>query len=162
MFLPMLAGAGLGAGLAASGTLGATAAAMVGLGTMATLSAGQSAYQYAEAQEDALHAQANQRRLANEQNERLEKRRIERLLAMQRVATAGSGITFEGSPFQVSLDTAYQYEVDRSIRQFNSEIDQSRLRSEGDLSMMHGRSQLLNSLMGAGIQAYDRVERYSR
>lgn len=108
MFLPMIAGAGLGAGLAASGTLGATAAAMVGLGAMSTLSAGQSAYQQAEYNADVAQKQAEEKRIANEYNETLQRRRIERLLSLQKVATAGSGITFEGSPMQVSLDTAYQ------------------------------------------------------
>jgi predicted lipid-binding transport protein (Tim44 family) len=162
MFLPMIAGAGLGAGLSSAGVLGATSAAMVGLGAMSTLSAGMSSYQQSEFNADVAKKQAEQKRQANEYNETLQRRRVERLLSMQKVAAAGSGIAYEGSPLAVSLDTAYQYEIDKGLRKYNSEVEATKLENESELSMMYGRSQLLNSLLSAGVQAYDRVDRYAQ
>lgn len=158
----MLAGAGLGAGLSSSGVLGATSAAMVGLGTMSTMSAGMSAYQQAEYNSNIAQKQAEQKRQVNDYNENLQRKRVESLLSMQKVATAGSGITFEGSPMAVSLDTAYQYEIDKRLREYNAEVEATALENQSELSMMYGRSSLFNSLLGAGIGAYDRVDRYAQ
>lgn len=159
MFLPMIAGAGLGAGLSAGGVLGATSAAAVGLGTMATLSAGLSSYQQGKANSDIAKQQALEKQAAYNQNESLQRRRISQLLSAQRAASAASGITFEGSPLLTSLDTAYQFQLDSNIRKFNSDIGVNQSLNEAELSMLYGRSQLINSLFSAGANAFDTIEK---
>lgn len=162
MFLPMIAGAGLGAGLSAGGVLGATSAAAVGFGAMSTLSAGLSAYQQGKANSDIYKQQALEKQSAYNLNESLQRRRINQLLSAQRAASAASGITFEGSPLFTALDTAYQYQLDKNIRKYNSDINVNQSLNESELSMLYGRSQLINSLFNTGARAYDQVERYGK
>lgn len=161
MFVPAIVGAAAG-GLSALGGIGATTASLIGLTTMATLSAGLSSYQQGRYNQLVARQEAQQRQTANNLNENLHRKRLNQLLAYQRAATGANGITFSGSPVAVAQDSIYQYELDKSIRQYNADIDSTRLLNQGELSMMQGRSALTNSLLQAPLQAFDTYQRYSK
>lgn len=158
----MILGAGLGTGLAASGAMGATAAAMTGLGAMATLAQGVSSYQQGEYNQKVMEQQADAKQLANKANESVYKKRITALLGRQRAGFVANGITFEGSPMEMMLDSAYQYEVDKSIRKFNSDTEASYYRNKGEMSMMEGRANLFNSFLSTGVSTFDRMDQYAK
>jgi hypothetical protein len=96
---------------------------------------------------------------AQEENLR---RRAERLLSTQRVATAASGIEMSGSPMQAMADTYFSLEKDVAMLQYASTIEQTAKQAEIDLTRLQGRAgasaQRINaysSLLGGAVSTYE-------
>ncbi len=152
----------MGAGLAGAGVLGPTSAALVGLSTFGTLAGGIQAYQTGQRNQDALNQAAKDRERANTLNEARHRDQTERLMALQRATIGASGITASGSPMSVLMDTAHQYEIDKSIRLFNSSVDATRQRNQGEMEDYQGRMNLFNSFINSGVNAYGMTSLFER
>lgn len=64
-----------------------------------------------------------------------------RLIASQRVATAGSGIIMSGSPLEAMADAYFGLEKDAARIQYASDIEQLDKESEATLTRVQGRAQ---------------------
>lgn len=149
-FLAPLIGAGLGTGLAVSGATGATAAAVIGLGTTAMLGQGISSYQQGEYNAKVLRQQAEANQMAQQANEAIQKRKLEAGLARNRALVGASGIEFMGSPLAVEINNLYEYEQELMAQRYNANVQNMRLRSEANLSSMQGTAALGTSLFRTG------------
>jgi hypothetical protein len=152
MLLPLAGGLAAGGG-AALGGINAGLSSAIGLMTAGTLFSGVSAYQQGEYNKKVAEQQAEATIRAAEINERKYQREYEQVAAYQRAATGAMGLGLSGSPLQVMIDSAYQYELDRGIRRYNAQIGAQQYEAEGKLAAMRGRSGLLGSLLEAGGRA---------
>ena len=148
--VPLLAGAG--AGLATAG-LGTGAAIAIGLSTLATVGAGVSAWQQGKYNAAVLEQQAEATRRANLLDEETRNRDFQRLEATNIVRTLAGGVALTGSPLNVLISNAYDFERDRNIRRYNSDISAGQSINQARQSRNIGTGQLLGSLISAGGNA---------
>lgn len=80
---------------------------------------------------------------AARRNAELEKYKTERrkkqMLSHQKALYAKAGVKFEGSPLEVLADTAAQYDLDKSIINYNSNVAYSRNMYEANFQRYAGK-----------------------
>lgn len=119
-----------------------------------TLMQGAAGYQQGQYNAKVYEQQAEETRLAAQVNERNQRRAAEKALASQRASLLASGIQMNGSPLEVLIDLAHEYDVDKSIRLNNAAAEQARLRSQASMSRLMGRNALTTSLLTAAGQGF--------
>ena len=100
---------------------------------------GKSAAAAAKVNAQIAEREADQRRTAGRlEAERMRRERI-RLAAAQRAGYAKSGVTSEGTPLQVMIQSAAEEELNAQLTQYNYEIGAQRSESEASLYRFGGK-----------------------
>jgi len=94
--------------------------------------------------------QATQVRRASEFEIQKLKREKSQHLARQRVVTAKSGLELSGSPLEVLIDSATQFELDIAREKYNTMSQISSLQFESDYQKRMGKAKLQSSYLAAG------------
>jgi predicted lipid-binding transport protein (Tim44 family) len=160
MLLPVVGGLAAGGGAALGGVSAGMAAGM-GLMTMATLASGVSQYQQGKYNAQVAEQQATAAERANQINEDARLRELKTLQGYQRAATGAAGYAMTGSPLEVMIDSTYQYELDRGLRRYNTDVEAQQMRARGRLAKQQGRMGLVGSILESGGQAFDLYNRYT-
>lgn len=79
-----------------------------------------------------------------------QRRRVNLLMGSQRAATAGSGVTAEGSPLLVMSDTAAQGEYDAELIRYGGEVGATQDFAQAAADRVAARQARLGSYFGAG------------
>lgn len=87
---------------------------------------------------------------------------VQRVLGSQRAGYAGSGVTMEGTPLNVAMDTATQGEIDRLAIVYGGDVKQAGLDSEkattrfrGQMAESGAQLQMTKTILGGASQQYD-------
>tara|TARA_R110000803_G_scaffold158366_1_gene222652 strand:- start:1886 stop:2374 length:489 start_codon:yes stop_codon:yes gene_type:complete len=115
--------------------------ALVAMGTSTALSA-YGSIQSGKAQQDELNRQAEEEKIAAEGRELERKQQLNRVLAANAVSQSMSGITGEGTPASIALESAKQIGSSEGMINLSEKLKRAQLRRQG-----------ANARSGAGIQA---------
>lgn len=129
-----------------------TTTALLALGLTA---AGQITEGYQQAQAAEYNAAvARQKAQAARKAGKLEADRIrkqrERLTGRQKALYAKAGVTFSGSPMEVMIDSATNYEMDALITEYNYEVEARQSESQAQISNWRAKTYRSNSWKRAG------------
>lgn len=109
--------------------------------------------QAAEAQEIELEQQAEQERISAESRELQRRQRLNKVLAANVVSQAAGGITGEGTPQSIALESAKQASVSEGINNLSDRLKQAQLKRRAknvsSLGTTQAASTLLNSVASA-------------
>ena len=100
-------------------------------------SVGVSAYgqvQAGKAQEDALQEQARQEKIAAESRELERKQELNKVLAANAASASMSGITGEGTPASISLESAKQIGASEGMINLSERLKRAQLRRQGQMA----------------------------
>ena len=130
--------------VAAAAILAAVASAA---GTVVSADASRKAANYnADVAEQNAIAIKNQ----NEVNEQAHRDNIRKILSSQRALYGRSGVTMEGSPLLVQLDTAEQGELDALAIRYGGDVAAAKERSTANLYRMQGSQATTIGAINAG------------
>lgn len=141
---------GIGAGAATAGSIGTTAAVAAGLGSAALLGQGVSSYNQGKYNSKVLQQQAESTQIAQQMNEKIQRRQFNTGLASNRAAVGASGIEFSGSPLEVEINNIFEFEQDLLAQRYNANVQSAQARSQAKLARMGGNAALGTSLLKAG------------
>jgi hypothetical protein len=128
MCAPMLALGVLSAGMSAIGAIQAG---------NAQSQAAKTQQAQAQAQSELQHRQAVIQQTTAQYEERQKGEQADTLMAQQRNAFAGTGLTLDGSPTDVMIDSHREAALDVEAIQWNSRLKASNLDFEGGISSMN-------------------------
>jgi|TARA_R110000764_G_scaffold100601_1_gene185646 hypothetical protein len=115
-------------------------------------SVGVSAYgqvQAGKAQEDALQEQARQEKIAAESRELERKQELNRVLAANAASASMSGITGEGTPASISLESAKQIGASEGMINLSEKLKRAQLRRQGANARSAANIGALSSTLGS-------------
>ena len=150
--VPLIAGAGAGLASASAG-LGTGAAVAIGLSTLGTVGAGVSAMQQGKYNAAVMEQQAEAARRSNLLDEETRRREFTQAEATNIARTLAGGVALTGSPLNVMMSNAYNFERDRIIRRYNVEIGANQAENRANQFRREGIGQLLGSIIGAAGNA---------
>lgn len=101
----------------------------------------------AEGEEEALERQAEQEKIAAEGRELQRRQEVNKLLAANAVSLASSGITGEGTPQSISLESAKAVSVSEGLEVLSDRLRESQLRRQGRNIASQGRAQAASTLL---------------
>lgn len=124
--------------------------AMVVTATSATISA-RGQYIAGRIQEDELKRQAEQEKLAAQSRELQRRQELNRALAANVVGFGQMGITGEGTPASIALESAKQAGISEGALSLTEKLRQAQLRRQGSAAGQIGALQAASTLLqGAG------------
>ena len=94
--------------------------------------------------------QALQARYAGEQAARTQRERGRRILGMQRSIAAGAGVTPEGSPLLVMMDTAAESELEAQKALYTGQVQADTARAQAVYARWQGQQAARGAQIGAG------------
>jgi len=95
-----------------------------------------------------LESQARQAQAANAANETIEGERTAEMLSTLRAAAFAGGTSLAGAPMVAAQDIQRKYLRDKTIRQYNVNVESEALRSQGRIAQLEGTAGLLGGLSG--------------
>ena len=123
--------------VAALATIGggsaAVGGALVAVGASTALSA-YGAIESGKAQQEALERQAEEEKIAAEGRELERKQQLNRVLAANAVSASMSGITGEGTPASISLESAKQIGSSEGMINLSEKLKRAQLRRQGAMA----------------------------
>ena len=105
-------------------------------------------------QEQEFERQAEQEKIAAEGRELQRRQQLNKVLAANISAMSDSGMSGEGTPASLSLESAKQASVSEGIESLSDKLKQAQLRRQGKNAAAMGRIQATSTLINAGAQAY--------
>ena len=138
--------AGVSTFTAAAATIGATAA--VGTGVIS----GRSQYVAGKTQEIELNRQAEEERIAAQSRELQRREELNRALAANVVGQSMSGISGEGTPASIALESAKKAGLSESTIGLSEKLKQAQLRRQGKSAKQAGYLQAASTLLKTGGQ----------
>jgi len=121
-------------------------------------SVGVSAYgqvQAGKAQEDALQEQARQEKIAAESRELERKQELNKVLAANAASASMSGITGEGTPASISLESAKQIGASEGMINLSGKLKRAQLRRQGANARSAANIEALGSTLGSANTLFD-------
>jgi len=142
-------------------TIAAAAAGGAGLvGFKGSMASAKAAQQVGEYNTKVAEAEAKLLQRKKTQEEAVLRKQSDRLIGMQRVATAKSGIQMSGSPLQALADAYFNTELDAiniqqasKIEQFAKTAEANLARAEGNARRTAYRTQAYTTLLSAGKES---------
>lgn len=101
----------------------------------------------AEAQSNELERQADQEKIAAEGRELQRRQRLNKILSANIVSLSGSGISGEGSPQSISLESAKQASVSEGLTSLSDKLKQAQLRRQAKNVRSLGGIQAASTLL---------------
>ena len=140
--------------VAALATIGggsaAVGGALVAVGASTALSA-YGAIESGKAQQEALERQAEEEKIAAENRELQRKQELNRVLAANAVSASVSGITGEGTPASIALESAKQIGSSEGMINLSEKLKRAQLRRQGQMARGTAGIQAASTLLsGAG------------
>ena len=140
--------------VAALATIGggsaAVGGALVAVGASTALSA-YGAIESGKAQQEALERQAEEEKIAAEGRELERKQQLNRVLAANAVSASMSGITGEGTPASIALESAKQIGSSEGMINLSEKLKRAQLRRQGQMARGTAGIQAASTLLsGAG------------
>lgn len=141
--------------------IAAAAAAGAGLvGYKGNMASAKAAKQIGEYNAKVAEAEAKLLQRKKTQEEGILRRQSDRLIGMQRVATAKSGIQMSGSPLQALADAYFNTELDAiniqqasKVEQFAKTAEANLARAEGNARSTAYKTQAYTTLLSAGKES---------
>lgn len=124
--------------------------AVVGTGVISAAQQKKSA----KAQEIELEKQAEEERLSAEGRELERRQRLNKALAANVVSMAAGGITGEGTPQSIALESAKQVSLSEGINQLSDRLKQAQLKRQAKNVSATGTTQAASTLLSTATSAY--------
>lgn len=121
-------------------------------------SVGVSAYGQIEAgkaQQEALERQAEEEKIAAESRELERKQQLNRVLAANAVSASMSGITGEGTPASISLESAKQIGASEGMINLSEKLKRAQLRRQGAMARTTANIGATSTILGSAQTLYD-------
>ena len=115
----------------------AVGGALVAVGASTALSA-YGAIESGKAQQEALERQAEEEKIAAEGRELERKQQLNRVLAANAVSASMSGITGEGTPASIALESAKQIGASEGMINLSDKLKRAQLRRQGTMAKRSG------------------------
>lgn len=85
----------------------------------------------------------------------------ENLSSTQKAAYAKAGVTLSGSPLEVMLQSATNFEMDKATAKYNAESKANMLRYEGKVAKASGKFNAAKILMGSAVNTAGSIPTHS-
>ena len=102
-----------------------------------------------KAQQEALERQAEEEKIAAEGRELQRKQELNRVLAANAVSASMSGITGEGTPASISLESAKQIGSSEGMINLSEKLKRAQLRRQGAMARSAANIQATSTLLKA-------------
>lgn len=146
-----------GGGMSASGILGLIG---TGVSAISSIMKGSSQKEMAEYNAKVAEAEGVAKENAAAYEERMFQRKMDRLLAGQRVGYAKSGVVNEGTPLLVMQDTVGQGEMDSQAILYGGAVGKSRALSQASMYRLYGEQAEAEGWLGAGTSLLSGAANY--
>ena len=100
-----------------------------------------------KAQQESLERQAEEEKIAAEGRELQRKQELNRVLAANAVSASMSGITGEGTPASISLESAKQIGTSESMINLSEKLKRAQLRRQGQMARTTANIQATSTLL---------------
>jgi hypothetical protein len=110
------------------------------MGAMGQAEAGREANKAEQFNAGVLRANAQAVKTSNEFDIMQQKKVQRRFGSAQQAGYAKAGVKLEGSPLEVMIDTAAQFELDQYISKWNAQTQSSQLQNEADQRIKTGKA----------------------
>ena len=121
-------------------------------------SVGVSAYGQIEAgkaQQEEFERQAEEEKIAAESRELERKQQLNRVLAANAVSASMSGITGEGTPASISLESAKQIGSSEGMINLSEKLKRAQLRRQGAMARTTANIGATSTILGSAQTLYD-------
>jgi hypothetical protein len=110
--------------------------------------------QSGKAQQESLERQAEEEKIAAEGRELQRKQELNRVLAANAVSASVSGITGEGTPASISLESAKQIGTSEGMINLSEKLKRAQLRRQGAMARSTANIQATSTLLSGAAKAY--------
>jgi hypothetical protein len=110
--------------------------------------------QSGKAQQESLERQAEEEKIAAEGRELQRKQELNRVLAANAVSASMSGITGEGTPASISLESAKQIGSSEGMINLSEKLKRAQLRRQGAMARSTANIQATSTLLSGAAKAY--------
>ena len=107
-----------------------------------------------KAQQESLDRQAEEEKIAAEGRELQRKQELNRVLAANAVSQSVSGITGEGTPASISLESAKQIGTSEGMINLSEKLKRAQLRRQGAMARSTANIQATSTLLSGAASAY--------
>lgn len=107
----------------------------------------------AKAQEIDFEQQAEQEKISAEGRELQRRQQLNKVLSANIVGVSTSGISGEGTPASIALESAKQASISEGIEGLSSRLKRAQLKRQGKNVRAAGNIQAASTLLKSGIQA---------
>lgn len=107
----------------------------------------------AEAQEFELERQKDQEKISAEGKELQRRKKLNKVLAANVVGQSTSGISGEGTPSSIALESAKQASISEGIEGLSSRLKQAQLSRQAKQAFKTGQTQASSTLLQTGTRA---------
>ena len=108
-----------------------------------------------KAQQEALERQAEEEKIAAESRELERKQQLNRVLAANAVSASMSGITGEGTPASISLESAKQIGSSEGMINLSEKLKRAQLRRQGAMARTTANIGATSTILGSAQTLYD-------
>ena len=105
-----------------------------------------------KAQQEALERQAEEEKIAAEGRELQRKQELNRVLAANAVSASMSGITGEGTPASISLESAKQIGSSEGMINLSEKLKRAQLRRQGQMARSTANIQATSTLLSGAAK----------
>ena len=110
--------------------------------------------QSGKAQQESLERQAEEEKIAAEGRELQRKQELNRVLAANAVSASVSGITGEGTPASIALESAKQIGTSEGMINLSEKLKRAQLRRQGAMARSTANIQATSTLLSGAASAY--------
>lgn len=110
-------------------------------------------YVAGKAQEIELEVAAEEERVSAESRELRRRQELNKVLAMNAVSLADSGMAGEGTPASIALESAKQISASEGVESLSTRLKQAQLRRQGKNAASAGKMAAASTLLNAGVKA---------
>ena len=108
--------------------------------------------QSGKAQQESLERQAEEEKIAAENRELQRKQELNRVLAANAVSASVSGITGEGTPASISLESAKQIGTSEGMINLSEKLKRAQLRRQGQMARTTANIQATSTLLSGAAK----------
>ena len=108
--------------------------------------------QSGKAQQESLERQAEEEKIAAEGRELQRKQELNRVLAANAVSASVSGITGEGTPASISLESAKQIGTSEGMINLSEKLKRAQLRRQGQMARTTANIQATSTLLSGAAK----------
>ena len=117
---------------------------------VSTVASAYGQVQSGKAQQEELERQAEEEKIAAESRELQRKQELNRVLAANAVSASMSGITGEGTPASIALESATQIGASEGMINLSEKLKRAQLRRQGAMARSTANIQATSTLLKAG------------
>ena len=119
---------------------------------VSTVASAYGQVQSGKAQQEELERQAEEEKIAAESRELQRKQELNRVLAANAVSASMSGITGEGTPASISLESAKQIGSSEGMINLSEKLKRAQLRRQGQMARSTANIQATSTLLSGAAK----------